>query len=152
MSEKREVINNLLVVLFNNILTIEERALRRGEFKNMTLNELHVIEAIGIGNPKNMSQISADIGVTMGTLTTAMNTLIRKGYVTRKKAVEDKRVVLAELTESGKRAFEHHQAFHEEMVTFTMEGLEEPEMDVLVNTLSKLTLYFDKKYNPTLDE
>ena len=44
---------------------------------------MHVIEAIGIGEPKNMSSIARELSVTVGTLTIAMNSLVKKGYVER---------------------------------------------------------------------
>ena len=40
-----------------------------------------------------------------GTLTTNMNSLERKGYLTRNRSTRDKRVVLVTLTEKGRKAF-----------------------------------------------
>ena len=44
----REVINDTLVNLFNEILKLEEDVLVTGEFHNISVNDFHVINAIGI--------------------------------------------------------------------------------------------------------
>lgn len=146
MDHKREVLNHMLVVLFNQILSIEEKSLKRGPYKELTMSELHVIEAIGTGDKHPMSYIAQKLDVTVGTLTIAMNTLVRKGYVTRNRGKEDKRVVEVALSERGRAAFAHHTAFHEEMIGYTMSILDEAESDVLIKTLTKITKYFDQKY------
>ena len=43
-----KAINDVLVNLFNEILDIEEKALITGDYKDISVNDMHVIEAIGI--------------------------------------------------------------------------------------------------------
>ena len=38
-----EAINDVLVNLFNEILDLEERALITGEYKNISVNDMHII-------------------------------------------------------------------------------------------------------------
>ena len=57
-------LNEILVKLFRNITVIEERSLKRGEYKNVTVNDMHVIEASGIGEPKNMTAVAKTLAVT----------------------------------------------------------------------------------------
>ena len=45
----KDTLNELLVKLFRNINTIEEQAIRTEEYRDMTTNDMHVIEAIGRG-------------------------------------------------------------------------------------------------------
>lgn len=89
-----ETVNDILVNLFNEIMDIEERALITSEYKDISVKDMHVIEAIGIGNPRNMSAVAKSLSVTVGTLTIAMNNLVKKGYVNRVRSEEDRRVVL----------------------------------------------------------
>ena len=44
---------------------------------------MHVINAIGLHNEVNMSSLAKKVGVTVGTLTIAINGLVRKEYVLR---------------------------------------------------------------------
>lgn len=135
-------INDILVKLFNEIMDIEEKAIITEEFKDITNNDMHVIEAIGVEEPKNMSTVAKALSVTVGTLTIAMNSLVKKGYVNRRRSEEDRRVVLVSLSAKGKNAYEHHKKFHQEMVQAVLDGLNEEQTDVLVNALTNLAAFF----------
>ena len=73
-------INEVLVKLFNEIMHIEEKAIITEEFKDISNNDMHIIESIGKEEPKNMSTIAKSLSVTVGTLTIAINNLVKKGY------------------------------------------------------------------------
>ena len=93
-----DVLNKVLVQLFNDILHIEEKSMNNTEFKNLSITEIHTIEAIGMEGNRTMGEIAHDLRITLGTLTTAINKLIKKGYVERKRIEQDRRVVLVSLT------------------------------------------------------
>ena len=135
-------INEVLVKLFNEIMHIEEKAIITEEFKDISNNDMHIIEAIGKEEPKNMSTIAKSLAVTVGTLTIAINNLVKKGYVSRVRSEEDRRVVLISLSEKGDKAYDHHKRFHEEMVEATLEGLNKSETEVLVRALQNLSNFF----------
>ena len=101
MKDAYEVINHTLVSLINEIWELEEKAIITEEFKDLTNNDMHVIEAIGLGNGGNMSAIAKKLNITMGSLTTAMNSLVNKKYVERHRSEEDRRVVFVRLTAKG---------------------------------------------------
>ena len=48
-------LNELLVNLFNNVMDREAKAVITEEFKDITNNDMHIIEAIGIEEPENVS-------------------------------------------------------------------------------------------------
>ncbi|WP_143322090.1 MarR family transcriptional regulator [Clostridium sp. HBUAS56010] len=135
-------LNEVLVRLFRDIMDIEQQAIITQEFKNITNNDMHVIEAIGIGEPKNMSTIARELSVTVGTLTIAMNSLVKKGYVIRERGKEDRRVVYISLSERGKQAYEHHAKFHQEMIEGIIKSLGKDEIEVLIKALTNLNQWF----------
>jgi DNA-binding MarR family transcriptional regulator len=139
-----EILNSTLVSLFNNILDIEQRALITDDFKDISVTDMHIIEAIGIDTPLTMSEISKSLGVTMGTLSTGINGLVKKGYVIRNRSQKDKRIVYASLTQKGIKAFNHHKKFHEDMVNSIIEEFDEQEAVILTKTFKKLETYFSK--------
>ena len=49
---------------------------------------MHILDAIGTGGSRSMSVIAKSVGVTVGTLTIAMNSLVKKGYVARIRSEE----------------------------------------------------------------
>ena len=75
MDEAYKAINDVLVNLINEIWELEEKAIITEEFKDLTNNDMHVIEAIGLGEGRNMSSIAKKLNITVGTLTTAVNSL-----------------------------------------------------------------------------
>lgn len=138
-------LNELLVVLFKDINEIEEKAIRTGQYKNMTANDMHVIEAIGLNGAKNMSAVAKALNVTTGTLTIAINSLVKKNYVERVRSEEDRRVVLVSLTPKGRKAFHHHKKFHDDMIAQVVKQLDESEKQVLEKTLTTLAEFFKSK-------
>ena len=116
-----ETVNNILVKMFKDILDIEERALITSEYKDISVNDMHIMEAIGIQEPKNMSTVA--------------------------KAVSDRRVVLVSLSEKGEKAFLHHKIFHEKMVMAVLDDLNPKEPKDLTRALLKLQNFFDSYGN-----
>ena len=131
-----ESLNSILVTLFNDIMNIEEKALITDEFSDITVTDMHIIEAIGIKEPRTMGTISKALGVTMGTLTVGINGLVKKGYVIRTRSEEDRRVVYASLTPKGNAAYTHH------MIKHITDDLSEDEAAVLIKTFTRLEDYF----------
>lgn len=142
---KNYELNELLVNLFNKVMDMEAKAIITEEFKDITNNDMHIIEAVGIEQPKSMSMIAKRLSVTVGTLTVNMNSLEKKGYIVRERSEQDKRVVLVTLTEKGRKAFFHHRDFHKAMIRAAVKGLDETEMQTLIKCLQQLSVFFESK-------
>lgn len=142
MEDAYRKINDTLVSLINEIWELEEKAIITEQFKDLTNNDMHVIEAIGLGEGKNMSTIAKKLNITVGSLTTAMNSLVKKLYVERRRSEEDRRVVYVKLTEKGRKAYYHHEDYHRQMTEAIVNRLDETELPVLVKTLDALTDFF----------
>ena len=140
--EAYKAINDVLVNLVNEIWIHEGKAIITEEFKDITNNDMHVIEAVGLGDGNNMSTIAKKINVTVGTLTSAMNSLVKKKYVIRERSEEDRRVVNVKLTEKGVEAYIHHADYHRQMTAAILEKLSEDEIPVLMKTLEGLSGFF----------
>lgn len=143
-----KTINSILVHLFNEIWELEEKAIITEEFKDISNNDMHIIEAIGIDGYNTMSAIAKKLNITAGSLTTSMNSLVNKKYVTRERSEEDRRVVFIRLTEKGGKAYRHHEEFHMKMTDAVMNELSEEEVPVLLKTLNGLSGFFKAyRYN-----
>ena len=145
--ESEDVLNMLLVKLFNDILKIEAAAIKQGEFSDLSVTENHIIEAIGKDREMTMTEVAKDLDITVGTLTTAINRLIKKEYVERRRIEEDRRVVLIKLTNKGEMAFDSHAQFHDYMIKSIIQELPETEETVLITSLKRMTNFFEEKYN-----
>ncbi len=145
MAGTYETFNEVLVKLYNDIMAIEEKAVITEEFKDISNNDMHIIDAIGIDAPKSMSTVAAKLSVTVGTLTIAINNLVKKDYVLRNRSRQDKRVVLISLSKKGIKAFKHHAGFHEEMIRAIIKDFSDDEVELVVRALSNLVTFFKSK-------
>ena len=147
--ENRKVINDVLVHLFNEIMELEEQAIITEEYKDITNNDMHIIAAVGLGGNK-MSDIAAKLNITVGSLTTSMNSLVKKGYAVRERSEQDRRVVFIHLTVKGRKAYHHHAEFHRKMTDAVMGALSEEEIPVLTKALEGLIGFFRQYEKKTL--
>lgn len=145
MKTAKQVINELLVEVFNHILSIEGETLRNKGI-TLSMNEVHVLEAISKTEEPTMTNIANRLRVTVGTLTTAMNRLVAKGYASRIREKEDKRKVIVSLTKKGQEVLDIHNQFHEEMLDATFADMKLDEDEVLLQSLENLSEYFKRKY------
>lgn len=150
MSVDKKIINDVIVNLFKNILNIEENSLRLRGVKGVSMTEVHAIEAIGISSSKTMSQVASKLDVTLGTLTTCINRLVSKGYVDRKRDEEDRRIVLVSLTDKGRLVHKIHMNFHEEMIEHMILDLKLDEDELLLKSLEKIKVFFEKEYGDVI--
>ncbi len=141
-------LNYFLVKVFNEILRIEEDCLKTGEFKNLSVREMHVIEAVcdaeAQGGGNRSSDIAQALSICAGTLTTEVAVLERKGCIERRQDTKDRRIVRLYATDKGKRANETHQEFHRKMVSDVLDALTQDEADSLVKGLKSLVGFFNK--------
>ncbi|HFR3770219.1 fatty acid biosynthesis transcriptional regulator FabT [Streptococcus suis] len=131
-------VNDYLTAIFNNVLVIEETSLRGSRFKDISIKEMHTIDVIGSNPDVTPTDVSRALMVTLGTVTTSLNNLERKGYVERVRSTRDRRVIHLYLTKKGRLVYRLHQRFHNEMVKQITNGMDETEYQVMKKGLMKL--------------
>jgi DNA-binding MarR family transcriptional regulator len=141
--ESRAIINELLVEIFNRILAIEGQNLKDKGIK-LSMSEIHVIEAINNVKEPTMSNVANKLGITISSLTTSINTLFQKGYVTRDRDIEDRRKVVVGLLPKALEVLKEHDDFHKEMIDSIFNDLELEKDHLLIESLEKLSSYFKK--------
>ncbi len=139
------ILNEALVIVFNLVLKAEEKFIRSLGV-NLSITEIHTLEAIASDVEKPMSEIASRLSITLGTLTTSINNLEKKGFVKRKRSEKDRRVVIVNLTEKAHDIMEKHTSFHENMVHEIVTELNKQEEYALMKALNNLIDYFTNKY------
>jgi DNA-binding MarR family transcriptional regulator len=134
-------INNIIVDLFNNILKLEQKSLESHKY-NLTIKEIHILEAINKTSIPTMSNIADSVEITVGTLTSSVNRLVKKGFVERYNDEFDRRKVMLKLTPEAKKVIILHTKFHKEMVRRILDGYSEEEIELLSGMLGNLQKYF----------
>lgn len=145
---QKEKLNYFLVHIFNHILSWEESSFREMGIADLSLRELHVIEAVcnlKKSEKNRMSDIANYLSITPGSLTTSVNTLVKKGYLDRENHKSDRRVVLIVPSEKAEKVNALHATFHASMIDKVAEAVGDDESHVLVKTLENLSIFFTEK-------
>lgn len=138
MDKEIRTLNDTLVNLFNLVLKLEEEAVSKSAFPDLSLTEVHTMAAIGTGRARTMTHVANLLDVKVSTLTTAVNKLVKKGYVERLRDAHDRRMVKIHLTENGIRAVKIHEAFHREMVESAISEMDKEEVPNFISTIDNL--------------
>lgn len=102
--EQEKGLNDFFVHVFNKINIWETQALRRVWARNLSVKEIHVLEAVSEQAQRGqntMSAVAESLSIQTSTLTAAVRTLVRKGYLTRQPGARDRRQVYIALTPKG---------------------------------------------------
>jgi DNA-binding MarR family transcriptional regulator len=146
MNAYESEVHELLLDIFDKILVTEEKALSKGNFSDLSVAEMHTLEGIGLYGSRTMSETAATLGITTGTLTVAIDRLVRKNYVDRKRDPADRRVVRIELTRKGKLAYRMHNKFHTLLVDRLTDPLNANQRQVLLDTLQGIDGFITEQY------
>ena len=139
-----QLVNDYLTSIFNNVLVIEESSLRGSQFKDVSIKEMHTIDVIGSMPNATPSDISKELLVALGTVTTSLNNLERKGYIERRRSSIDRRVVHLSLTKKGRLLYRLHKRFHNRMVMQVVEGMSSEEKNAMQKGLQNLYNFLEE--------
>ena len=143
MEKHEKMIDQVLVHLFQDLLRIEERTLQK-VCPGLSMREIHIIEAVCAAQTEDntMTVLAATLRVTAGSLTVAVTTLERKGYIVRRHSVTDKRRVHVLPTPAALEVEKHHREFHRRMVEAVTQAIPPEQLDVLIEGLRGINDYF----------
>lgn len=140
-------LNELLVSTYHSIEEIEEKMVKEAKSLNLTINELHLLEAVGDDDEqgRTVSEISERAGLSLPTVTLAVNKLVQKGFVEKRKSNQDGRMVHVTLTRHGRKANRAHQYFHHKMASAVASEMTDEEKAALVKGIEKLNGFLGRK-------
>lgn len=145
-------LNLLFVDTFRTILKVEENILKNSGGHNLSISEMHTLEAAGKGNDaKTIGEVAQALGITMPSVTVTLSRLEKKGLLTKTRADGDGRSVLVRLTPFGERVEHMHERFHAKMVNNITEILDEEEKRTLLLAVQKLNVFFKGKLSALED-
>lgn len=139
--------NDLIVDTFRIILKAEEAVLQKIGGAALTIAEMHLIEAVGRGHEqgRTVSEMAQELGITLPSVTVAINKLIKKGYLLKQKSERDARAVLITLTPQGEEAEELHRRFHVQMIQNISEELTDGEKKLLAKGAARINGFFQRR-------
>lgn len=147
MDEFSEKLRFTLEQSWSLLSRVEQNMLTNSKKLNLSISELHLIEVVN-RNPiagRTVSEIAKDLMVTKSSVTIAVNKLEKKGYVIRKRSIEDGRVVYIKLTDEGLRADRIHKRFHKSLAISISKGMNENEKGILLSCIERMNIFLDKR-------
>lgn len=148
-----EHLNTVLVETFRSILKVEEKALQQTSKLDLSISELHLVEAVGRcgGEGRTISGIAKELGITLPSVTVAINKLMKKGFVEKCRCRSDGRSVRVTLTKLGQKAQAAHAYFHRRLVRSVAKELTSEEKSAMIKGMVKLNDFFKQKLNEMED-
>ncbi|MDR2979932.1 MAG: MarR family transcriptional regulator [Bacteroidales bacterium] len=138
-------LSDLLVDSFNLVNQIEKSRLQGIKNVNLSISELHLIEAIGNSEEgTSVRMIAQSLEITMPSVTVATCKLEKKGLLIKVPDKNDKRVVRIVLTPLGRKFNMAHEYFHVRMIRSILSQLEEEDMPTFMNAIRHLHAFFKK--------
>lgn len=142
-----EQLNEVIVDTYRSILRVEENILKRSDQTDLSISEIHMLEAVGKGKDRRrtISELAEVLNITLPSVTVAINKLMKKGYVEKVRGEEDGRIVYVSLTRQGRRIDSAHRYFHESMVRSIIRDMTESEMQALYKGVMKLDTFLKEQ-------
>ena len=83
MKPFEEQLNEVIVDTYRSILRVEENILKRSDQTDLSISEIHMLEAVGKGKDRRrtISELAEVLNITLPSVTVAINKLMKKGYV-----------------------------------------------------------------------
>lgn len=145
MDDKIFKLNKALTETYNLIEKYEDSMIRKSHSLNITVCEIHLIEAIGSSDEtegKSISQIAELLDITLASVTVGVNKLVEKGYVQKLKNPNDGRSVYVTLTKRGSKVNNIHAHFHMKMAKNVLSKLDEEEQSAIIKGMAALNTLF----------
>lgn len=87
--DKRSDAIETVVDVFNEAMVIQELYLKKSKFKELSMSETHVLDAVDKVEFPSMTNVAKSLSVTMGTLTTAVKKIVEKGFLVKERSINE---------------------------------------------------------------
>jgi len=111
-------------------------------FSQLTISQLHYIEAIQSLKDPTISEIADFMNIARASATVGINRLVSMGFIRKIRSTEDKRVFHVQLTATGQQLINAKQKALKEYETFITEALSQEEANQFKHILEKLVTHF----------
>ncbi|WP_100012574.1 MarR family winged helix-turn-helix transcriptional regulator [Lentibacillus sediminis] len=110
----------------------------------LNLNEFAVLELLYHKGDQPIQSLGKKILVASSSITYVVDKLEKKGYIHRRPCEDDRRVMYAAITESGKEFMEEAFPEHEKKIESIFNEWSDEEMEVAIDLLKRLGYHLEK--------
>ena len=138
----------LLTKTYKNISDLEEEKVRRNKHLQLSISELHLMEAVGKYSGTGgatITELANDLGFTLPAVTIAIGGLEKKGYVRRESVEYDARLKKVILTEQGIESHEKIEAIIGCLNHRMIQGIEDDDLQVFLRVADQIRRNVEKE-------
>lgn len=139
-------ITRLLGNTYDSIDRLEALS-QRSHGIDLTVSELNLVEVVGRATLHRdatigMSELARTLDIRVPSATAAVNRLVKRGYVQKRRDQRDARRVNVVLTRRGEKVYRLHAVFNQRMAQEVSEGLSVSERQVLLDGIRRLEHFY----------
>jgi MarR family 2-MHQ and catechol resistance regulon transcriptional repressor len=113
-------------------------AAANGPHVELNMQELRVVEFLGNEGPRMMREVAGHLSVAVNSVTTIVDNLESKALVRRQRSQEDRRVIRAELTDSGRQIYQSLVEVNLRLFRSMLGALTEDEQEIFMVLFRKI--------------
>lgn len=134
---------DVLIAIRRIIRATDIHSRRLTKTVGLTAPQLLVLQAIRNLGAVAISRLSSEVSLSQATVTTIIDRLERRGYVSRQRSEQDKRVVHALLTAAGNEALDNAPTPLQEAFSVRFEQLQDWEQSQILAALQRVAAMMD---------
>jgi DNA-binding MarR family transcriptional regulator len=136
-------LGELIEMLSYSMEQHETQVIAGSEFSALTMSQIHYLDMIHHLQKPTLSDLARRMKVSKPTVTVAVETLGRKGYVRKVRSLEDKRILNVHLTARGETIAELHDQIHRGYADRIDAVLDSTDLASLSEVLNKVLTRLD---------
>lgn len=134
---------DVLIAIRKIIRATDIHSRRLTKTVGLTAPQLLVLQAIRDLGAVAISRLSTEVSLSQATVTTILDRLEKRGYVSRQRSEQDKRVVHALLTDAGREAVSSAPTPLQEAFSVRFEQLQDWEQSLILSALQRVAAMMD---------
>lgn len=128
--------------IFDLVLTFSKMLNFNSEIENLRAIELYVLLYIAQRGPQKMSELAQTFSMTRSNITFLIDSIEEKGFVTRIRSDEDRRVIMIDLTEKGKGIYEQILSDFSKLINEVSSHIPPEDLLVMADGFERLSRLF----------
>ena len=119
-------------------LLIDENKNFDHHYGKLTMNEVHIISHIAPDEEVMISELAVRLNLSLSSTSIAVDNLIKKKFLLRKRSESDRRKVLISLGNFGREIYLSHSEFHKTRLSGISNGICEKDLNIFFDVIEKM--------------
>lgn len=150
MGNQSESVIEIMTRIINKASSLMTEPRHFGSEDVLYASEIHMLDVIGRNPGINVTEIADKLGITKGAVPKIIRKLMEKELICRYQIKGNKKIVLFNLTDKGRIAFQCHIEWHQKFdsgIVKKLDSLDESKLLFLHGIMTDIEQYVDKIKN-----